>query len=146
VPNAHPGKGVTMHAAPRRPGLRLFIGVAATVAVVAAVGHCGPDLFGPRASHAPHGLLSSPGGESTVGAEHAHLVDGSSTACHESVAAAVLPRSGTASVALGAVMAAVAITGRLAQPPVVAGRGPPRALGAALTGRDLLTRFCLARR
>ncbi|WP_424398636.1 PE/PPE C-terminal domain-containing protein [Mycobacterium sp.] len=35
-----------MHAAPRRSGLRLFIGVAATVAVVAAVGHCGPDLFG----------------------------------------------------------------------------------------------------
>src|ERR1700684_2694981 len=102
-----------MHAAPRRPGLRLFIGVAATVAVVAAVGHCGPDLFGARASHAPHGLLSSPGGESTVGAEHAHLVDGSSTACHESVAAAVLPRSGTASVALGAVIVAGGMPRRL---------------------------------
>ena len=146
MPNAHPGKGVTMHAAPRRPGLRLFIGVAATVAVVAAVGHCGPDLFGPRASHAPHGLLSSPGGEFTVSAEHAHLVDGSSTACPES-AAAVLPRPGTASVALGAVMAVVANGGWLGQPPVVAGRGPPRAaLGTALTGQDLLTRFCRARR
>jgi hypothetical protein len=124
----------------------LFIGVAAMVAVVAGVGHCGQDLFGPRESHAPHGLLSSPGGEFTVSAEHAQLVDGSSTACPESVAAAVLPRSGTASVALGAVMAVVAITGWRAQPAVLTGRGPPGALGTVLTGRDLLTRICLARR
>jgi hypothetical protein len=133
-------------AAPRRPGLRLFIGVAATVAVVAGVGHCGPDLSGPRASHTPHALLSSLGGEFTVNAEHAHLVDGSSTACPESVAAAVLPRSGTASVALGAVMAVVATTGWQAQPAVLAGRGPPGALGTARTGQDLLRRLCLARR
>jgi hypothetical protein len=133
-------------AASRRSGLRLFIGVAAAVAVVAVVGHCGSNLSGPRASHAPHALISSLASEFTVNAEHTHLVDRSSTACHESVTTAVLPRSGTASVARGAVMAVVAITGWLPQPPVVAGRGPPRALGAALTGQDLLTRFCLARR
>jgi lipoprotein LpqS len=133
-------------AAPRRPGLRLFIGVAAAVAVVAVVGHCEPNLSEPRASHTPHPLLSSLGGEFTVNAEHAHLVDGSSTACHESVPTAVLPRSATASVGLGAVMAVVAITGWQAQPAVLAGRGPPGALGTALTGQDLLRRFCLARR
>jgi hypothetical protein len=129
-------------AAPRRPRLRLFIGVAAAVAVVA----CGPNLSEPRTSHTPHPLLSSLGSEFTVNAEHAHLVDGSSTACHESVPTAVLPRSGTASVAPGAVMAVVAIRGWLAQPAVLAGRGPPGALGTALTGQDLLRRFCLARR
>jgi hypothetical protein len=43
----------------RRPGLRLFIGVAAAVAVVA----CGPNLSEPRTSHTPHPLLSSLGGQ-----------------------------------------------------------------------------------
>jgi lipoprotein LpqS len=133
-------------AASRRSGLQLFIGLAAAVAVVAVVGYCGPNLSGPRASHTTHALFSSLGSEFTVNAEHAHLVDGSSTACHESVTTAVLPRSGTASVARGAVMAVVAITGWLAQPPVAAGRGPPRVLGTALTGQDLLTRFCRVRR
>jgi hypothetical protein len=134
-------------AASRRSGLlRLSIGVAAAVAVVAVVGHCGSNLSGPRASHIPHALLSSLPSELTVDAEHAHPVDGSSAVCHESVTTAVLPRSGTASVALGAVMAVVATRGWFAQPPVVAERGPPRALGTALTGQDLLTRFCRARR
>jgi hypothetical protein len=133
-------------AAPRRPGLRLSIGVAAAVAVVAVVGHCEPNLSQPGVSHTPHPLLSSLGSEFTVNAEHAHLVDGSSTACHESVPTAVLPRSGTASVGHGAVMAVVAITGWQAQPAVLAGRDPPGALGTALTGQDLLRRFCLARR
>jgi len=63
-------------AAPRRPGLQLFIGVAAAVAVVAVVGHCEPNLSQPGVSHTPHPLLSSLGGEFTVNAEHAHLVDG----------------------------------------------------------------------
>jgi lipoprotein LpqS len=130
----------------RRPGLRLCIGVAAAVAVVAVVGHCEPNLSGPRASHTPHPLLSSLGSEFTVHAEHAHLVDGSSTACHESVTTAVLPRSATASVEDGAVMAVVAIAGWQARPAVLAGRGPPGALGTARTGQDLLRRFCIARR
>jgi hypothetical protein len=123
----------------------LFIGLAAAVAVVAIVGQCGSNLSGPRASHTPHALLSSLSGELTVNPEHAHLVDGSSTACHESVTT-VLARLGTASVARSAIMAEVAITGWLARPAVLAGRGPPRALGTALTGQDLLTRFCRARR
>jgi hypothetical protein len=138
--------GLIAIAARRRLGLRLLIGVAAAVAVFAVVGHCEPNLSEPRANYALHPLLSSVGGGFTVNAEHAHLVDGSSMACHESVATAVLPRSATASVRRGAVTAVVAITGWQAQPTVFAGRGPPRALGTALTGQDLLTRFCLARR
>jgi hypothetical protein len=133
-------------AAPRRPGLRPLIGVAAAVVLVAVVGHCGSNLTGLRASHTPHASLSSLGSELTVNPEHAHLVDGSSTACHELVTTVVLPRLGTASVALGAVMAVAATAGRLAQPREVAERGPPRALSTALAGQDLLTRFCIARR
>jgi lipoprotein LpqS len=133
-------------AAPRWLALQLFIGVAAAVAVVAVIGHCEPSLSGQHASHAPHRLLPSPGGEFTVNAEHAHLVDASSPACHEPVMTAVLPRSGTASVGHGAVTAAVAITGWQAQPAALTVRGPPGALGPALTGQDILRRFCLARR
>jgi hypothetical protein len=134
-------------AASRRSALRLFIGLTAAVAVVAVVGYCGSNLSRPRASHATDALLTSLDSEFTVNAEHAHLVDGSSKACHESLTTAVLPRSGTASIGIGAVMAVVANGGWLARPPVVAGRGPPRAaLGTALTGQDLLTRFCRARR
>jgi hypothetical protein len=131
---------------PRRPRLRLFIGVAAGVAVVAVVGHCEPNLSELRASHEPHPSLSSLGSEFAVNAEYSRLVDGSSVACHEAVTTAVLPRSATASVGHGSVMAVLAITGWQAQPAVLAGRGPPGALGAARTGQDLLRRFCLARR
>lgn len=133
-------------AAPKRPGLPLFIGVAAAVALVAVVGHCEPNLSEPHAPHPLHPLLSSLGSEFTVNAEHSHLVDGSSTACHEAVTTAVLPRSATASAAHGAVMAVVAVTGRQAQPAALAGRGPPGARGSALSGQDLLKQFCLARR
>jgi hypothetical protein len=138
--------GLIAIAARRRLGLRWFICVAAAVAAVAVVGHCEPNLSEPRATHTPHPLLSSLGSEFTVNAEHAHVVDGSSMACHESVPTAVLPRSATASAGIGAVMAVVSITGWQAQPAVLAGPGPPGALGTALTGQDLLKRFCLARR
>lgn len=133
-------------AAPGRRGLGLFIGVAAAVVLIAVVSHCGSNLSGPRASHTPHAALSSPGREFTVNPDRAPLLEGSSTSCHESVTAAVLPRSGTASVARGAAITVASTTGRLAPPRKVAERGPPRALGTALTGQDLLTRFCLARR
>ena len=133
-------------AAPRQPRLRLLIGVAAAVAFVAVVGHCEPNLSGPRASHTPHPSLSSLDSEFTVQGEHAHLVDGSSTACHEAVTTAILPRSATAAVGHGAVMAVPAIMGWHAQPAVLAGRGPPGAPRMARTGQDLVKLFCLARR
>jgi hypothetical protein len=132
-------------AVPKRPGLPVFIGVAA-VAVVAVVGHCEPNMSEPRASQPPHPLLSSLGSELSVNAEHSHLVDGSSSACHEAVTTAVLPRPATASVAHGAVVTVVAVTGRQAQPAALAGRGPPAALGSAPGGQGLLKQFCLARR
>jgi hypothetical protein len=144
VQDAHPD--ARRAPASRRPRLRLFISVAAAVAFVAVVGHCEPNLSELRASLTPHPSLSSLGSEFTVHGEQAHLVGGSSTPCHESVTTAVLPRSATGSVGHGAVMAVVAIPGRQAQPALLAGRGPPGALGTARTGQDRLRRFCLARR
>ncbi|ETW26555.1 hypothetical protein MGAST_14970 [Mycobacterium gastri 'Wayne'] len=102
----------------------------------------------PPASHPAHALVSSLGGEFAVNIGHSHLENRSSSAHHhEAFTAGVLPGSpGTTFAALGFVVAAVAAVGLLAQLVVSAGRGPPGGFAAALTGQDLLTRFCLSRR
>ena len=98
--------------------------------------------------HQPHALLTSLGAEFAVAVHHAHLVDGSSHS-PEQLASAVLPRSATASAALaalGVVVAVLAVIGALGGYAVSAGRGPPSGLALVVTGRDRLTRLCLARR
>ncbi|ORW07844.1 hypothetical protein AWC14_23780 [Mycobacterium kyorinense] len=91
-------------------------------------------------------VLVSASEQLAVHADHAYLGDGSSHACPEQFATAVLPRSATALATLGAVVAVVAVMGWAAPLMVSAGRGPPRAPASVVTGHDLLTRFCLARR
>ncbi|WP_083212156.1 hypothetical protein [Mycobacterium intracellulare] len=100
------------------------------------------------ASDSSHTVTTPVGGEFTIILDHPHLVDGDSWGIHpEAFAAGVLPNSSSAALAaLGVVVAVVAVTAWLAQHLVLAGRGPPRGLATALTGQDLLTRFCLSRR
>lgn len=100
------------------------------------------------------GSQPAPASTSLVGGEfaniigHPHLVDGDSSGTHpEAFASAVLPSSPSSAVAaLGVVVAVVAVAALLAARVVLAGRGPPSAPAAALSGHDLLTRFCLSRR
>ncbi|WP_338341721.1 hypothetical protein [Mycobacterium intracellulare] len=101
------------------------------------------------ASLPAHTMVSSLGSEFTVTADHLHLFNASPPAVHhyEAFVAGVLADGpGAAVAALGVVAAAVAVVSLLWQQAMVAGRGPPRGLPAALTGQDLLTRFCLSRR
>jgi len=77
---------------------------------------------------------------------HAHLLNGAFAHSHNEVATAVLPRSSTTLIQLGAAAAVVAITTMLASLVTPAGRGPPRALASVLVGQDISTRFCVARR
>lgn len=100
------------------------------------------------ASHPAHALLRSLGHEFAVTVDHPHLSSGSPAAHHhEAFATGVLPNGPAIDVAaLGGVVAVVAAVGLLWQRVLLAGRGPPRGLAAALTGQDLLTRFCLSRR
>ncbi len=130
---------------------------AVAVAVVAAAVVMWTLVFGGHVelrseSSAPHPahtfVTSLGGGEYTINVDHPHLVDGDSLGAHpEAFAAAVLPNSSsTALAALGFVVAVVAVAALLAHRVVLAGRGPPRGLAPALTGQDLLTRFCLSRR
>lgn len=128
------------------PRWRSVIAVATVAFLVAMVGHSAMLHSETHAPHPPHALLSSLGGEFAVNVGHAHLSDGSSTDCHNVFATAVLPRSATTLAELGVVASAGAITAVLANLVVPAGRSPPKVLPIALTGQDLLTRFCLARR
>ncbi|KPN48133.1 hypothetical protein AN933_23680 [Mycobacterium intracellulare subsp. chimaera] len=100
-------------------------------------------------SHAGHALLASLGAELVVGVDHAHVVDGSAHSHHpEQFATAVLPQRAVTGLAALVVVAAivVAVFGVLGAVVVPAGRGPPGGLAGVVGGRDLLTRFCLARR
>lgn len=132
----------------RRPRMRSAVVVVALMWALVTVGaHSGVLSAERHAAHAAHPLLTSLGAEFAVNGNHAHLVDGSAQSHHpEQFAAAVLPRSGTDLVALGVVAAVLAITGVLGGLVVPAGRGPPCGPAPVFTGRDRLTRFCLARR
>ncbi|WP_244232281.1 hypothetical protein [Mycobacterium innocens] len=128
------------------PRWRSLIVVAMVAFLVALVGHSAMLHSETNSPHPPHVLLSSVGGEFAVNIDHAHLFDGSLSECHNVFATAAVPRSATTLVERGVVSAVVAITAALANLVVSAGRGPPKGPLTILTGQDLLTRFCLARR
>lgn len=129
----------------RRPRWRSIIALATTVFLVVLVGHSALLHSANHRPHHTHSLLSSLGEEFTVNLDHAHLVNGSMTECHEVVTSAVVPRTTTTLAALGVVAAVVGITASSVRHVTPSGRGPPTA-PTALAGQDLLTRLCLARR
>jgi hypothetical protein len=98
------------------------------------------------ARHEPHALLSSLGSEFSVNADHAHLSNGSFAHWRNEFATAVLPPAETALAQLYVGAVVVAVTTRLASLVAAAGRGPPSALASGLTGQDILTLNCTARR
>lgn len=128
-----------------QPRWRTPIAMTVAVLLLALVGHSGMLAPHSHEPHLPHPLVSSVGGEFAVNADHAHLVNDSTTRCHEVIAAAVLSRAANPLVNLGTVSAA-AVTAAVVSLAVAVGRGPPRVHGLVLTGQELLTRFCLARR
>nr|VTP04322.1 hypothetical protein BIN_B_05495 [Mycobacterium riyadhense] len=130
----------------RLPRWRSVIAVTVVALLLGLIGHSAMLQSETHASHQPHALLSSLGGEFAVNVDHAHLVKGSVIACHNVFATAALPRTATTLLALGAVAALAAITAVLANLAVAAGRGPPQRGGPVVAGQDFLTRFCLARR
>lgn len=121
-----------------------MIAMATTVFLVVLVAHSALLHSATHRPHHAHALLSSLGEEFTANLDHAHLVNGSMTDCHEMVAAAVVPRTTTTLAALSVVAAVIGITARLARHVTPSGRGPPKA-PTALAGQNLLTRLCLAR-
>ena len=132
---------------PTHPVRSVFVVAAVMWGLVAVGAHGGLLSEHHHAAHPAHSLLTSVGAEFAVDVGHTHLADGSGSSHHpEHFASAVLPRSATALAALGVVVAVLAVIGVLGGCVVSAGRGPPSGLALVITGRDRLTRFCLARR
>nr|VTP04380.1 hypothetical protein BIN_B_05507 [Mycobacterium riyadhense] len=133
----------------RPPRLPSAVVVAAAVAILAIVGHCGAARTLSAPSNPPRPVLStSLPAALTFTADQPQLVQGLAI-CQSSklFAIAGLPTpAGTALMVIGVGLAVVVGNGWLAQLLVFAGRGPPRAPATALTGQDLLRRICLARR
>lgn len=142
VPRRHAG---------RVPRSRSVIAMAAitTVFILWVFGgaHCGLLRSGSAPPRPPQPVLTAPASPLVGTVDQPRLDHRSAASCHKVFMVAVLPPSSSTVLAgLGAVIALVAVTGWHAQPVVAAGRGPPRGLAAPLSGRDRLTRFCLARR
>jgi hypothetical protein len=94
-------------------------------------------------AHAPYASVSS---EFAVNADHSDADCTVSPACPQGFATAVLPLSAAALVTLGSAVAVTFVVGSGTHYASLGRRGPPRGVPVALTGRDILTRLCLARR
>lgn len=130
------------------PRLRFAVVVAAAVAALAIVGHCVPVRA--AASLSPPQQLPATSLPVAVhaSADQPQLAQGRPICKASKVFAidAIPKASVTALVVLGVGLAALAARGWLIQLVTPAGRSPPRTSVAFLSGQDLLTRFCLARR
>lgn len=129
--------------------MRLAVVLAAAVAGLAIVGHCGLVRTASSPSSPSQPSLSTSLPSALTAKSEQPQLDQGLPICKASKVFAIgaLPKSATiALILLGVVLAGLIGKGWLAQLVVPAGRGPPRAPTTSLTGQDLLTRFCLARR
>lgn len=141
---------ITLSDTQRPVSARLVIALWAIVAVlvlgVFGAAHCGLTRSGPAASGPQQPVLAAFDSAAAITVDQLHPGDRPATACHKAFAVALLPAaSSTALAGLGVMVALVAIGAELAHHAAPTGRGPPRGPAATLTGRDRLTRFCLAR-
>lgn len=131
------------------PRWRFAVVVAGAVAALAIVGHCVPARSTASPSSPPQHLsVASLPVAVHAGADQPQLAQERPT-CKASkvLAIAAIPEvSVTALVVLGVGLAALAAGGRLTRLVAPAGRSPPHARVSVLSGQELLTRFCLARR
>lgn len=127
------------------PRLRSVTAVAVALWLVAGAFCCDLVRSESSASDPVQAVLTSGSGASAVNADQARGDCDQSQPCPRAIAAALLPDSATARVALWTTVAVATVAGSLAYYLASTTRGPPRRCLIALTGQDLLTRFCLAR-
>ncbi|WP_421845291.1 hypothetical protein [Mycobacterium sp.] len=119
----------------------------ATVGMLAIATHT--DVLRPasRITHRPHIVVAPTGSAFPLTIAQPQLANDSSHPDHGPFPIVIAPKSPSSGVAaLVLVVMSLAAASSLAQRVAPAGRGPPAALDSAFTGRDLLTRFCVARR
>jgi hypothetical protein len=98
------------------------------------------------APHGPHALAAPPGADFAAVTDHPHIQDGSTPSGPDSLAHAVVPRFSGTLAAVGLFVAMTTVLIRWQHRPTAHLRGPPRSPTVALTGQQLLTRLCIARR
>jgi lipoprotein LpqS len=125
--------------------LRSVMTIMVAVWVLVGVAGCWIVRSEPSESNPAHAFSISLSGEFAVNADHARP-DCAMSACPKAFAMAVLPPSVTALVALVAAIVVTTIVGSAAHCAAPTRQSPPRGVLIALTGQDVLTRFCLARR
>lgn len=132
--------------APRQRLLRSAVAIAATVWLLIAGTSGDVDRLAQSAPDPAHTALTSLGSSSAANADCPHADHGSSLTCLELLASAVLPALASTLVALGLLGAVAAVAGLFVDRVVQPGRSPPRGLATVITGQDLLTWLCVARR
>jgi lipoprotein LpqS len=100
----------------------------------------------PPAAHAPHALAAASHAGFAVITDHPHMQDASTPAVPDKFTAAISPRATTTLMALGLITAVAILASCWGTGVWTAVRGPPNELACVLAGRQLLTRFCIARR
>ncbi|WP_293004182.1 hypothetical protein [Mycobacterium sp.] len=129
------------------------IAVAAMVFAIIGIGAHHGEHSEHGEHHHGHGIahagLTTTGHVSAVGGRHSFLLGGSAASHHpEQLTNAVRPHHlGTGVAAgVGAVITVIGVAAAALSSWTWAGRDPPRRPLYAMSGRSLLTRFCLARR
>lgn len=125
--------------------LRSVMSILLAAWVLLSVAGCWLVRSQPSEPTPAHASVTSLSREFAISAEPAAGDCAMSPACPQSLAMAVLPPSATVLVALEAAVVVTAIGGSVAHRAAPATRGPLCSV-VALTGKDILTRFCLARR
>lgn len=130
------------------PGTRTRAAIALALAlwIVAAAADWALPVGDVAPAHGPHALSSALVGEHPVVIDHPHIGDAPAPLPSDAFAEAVLPRPSTSLVALGLIAALAVVAVRWHQPALAAIRGPPKPRSNVLSGRVMLTRFCIARR
>lgn len=127
---------------------RLHAAVAVMTAVwmLALITDGGPAHTQTITPHHPHVTATSHDAQPAVVSDHPHIGRGTAPTPREVFTAALPPRTVTTLIATGLMAAFVAATALMTRAVMAAVRGPPRPFASSLTGREVITGLCIARR
>ncbi|WP_293003713.1 hypothetical protein [Mycobacterium sp.] len=127
--------------------MRTACATALAVGLVLVALGCGWVHFAGLRFDAAHTSASSPQPtHGSIHADHASADRGLAPRCSKLLATTALPAQAASLAGLGLVVALGVAAGTWAPRVATAGRGPPVLPGPVISGRDLLTRFGIARR
>lgn len=128
------------------PRLRQLIGVAlVSWMLIVVVTECGIPCLDTSAPTGSHTHAASLVHQFADVADHPHAADASTVHTHLKITAAALPRATTLAAALGLAVAMILALGWWGAGVGISMRGPPRRAPTVVSGRAILTRFCVIR-